>query len=633
MSGARSLRWLAWTLLSALTICLALPRAAHAQGSAPQLETSASARDVEIGEAFTIQLSAMVNVSDRMPTSPELRPPHGVIVRSGPTVMPKTHVTINGPNLIQQMGIVASWTLEGRSPGRYRIGPPSVMFGGRRFQGNAVRIEVHRPGTLPSRRQPRSNDPFDMFDIFGLPKPPGLFGHDAPLLGQPYEPPNDPGLAMTYAPSPTVFLRAQVDKNHVVLGEQVTLSIYQYFQAVSLKPIEAREPSVADFLQHSILNPTDDTTMKYAEVGSTTWRVRLIRKLALFPLRIGDLTVGPMQITYQGRGLRSATARSTQPIPVRVDQAPEGGRPAGFRPGDVGSFSLSASVEPRKVEAGGAVAVVVKLVGSGNMPSSLETPARKGVEWLDPQIDEDIDVDDGRLRGTRTFTYIVRLEEAGNIDLGQLKLPYWDPDRKRYQVAVATLGSVAVTPSTKMSDGSPAAVDRFNDVPGVRTALGAVRAPGRPITDFSPFWLALAAGPLSVMVLGVGARVARSTRARFASWRTSLERASAQALKEAKKSYAEGDRAKAAASSERAVHAAVEAATGVKSRGLLREDIIETLLEQGAAEPTAQMVVDVLAACEAARFDPNMDEERVGELIERAGKLVQLLSREAKKSG
>ena len=37
--------------------------------------------------------------------------------------------------------------------------------------------------------------------------------------------------------------------------------------------------------------------------------------------------------------------------------------------------------------------------------------------------------------GTRTFSYVVRVHKPGSIDLGEVRLPYYDPDRKTYEIA------------------------------------------------------------------------------------------------------------------------------------------------------------------------------------------------------
>ena len=68
-------------ILAALSIALSivslfvLPRAALAQGGDLDLSAQASAREVEVGEAFTVQLKALTERGGDAPSDPELRVP------------------------------------------------------------------------------------------------------------------------------------------------------------------------------------------------------------------------------------------------------------------------------------------------------------------------------------------------------------------------------------------------------------------------------------------------------------------------------------------------------------------------------------------------------------------------------
>ncbi len=616
-------------LLTALVLSLAaLP--VHAQSKQPVLETAVSERETEVGRPFSIQLSAMVNVSDRTPGNPSLPVPPGIKVRNGPSIMPKTHVTLNGPNLIQQMGIVATWTVEASRPGRYRIGPPTVTFGGKLYAGAIVDVVVHPRGAGPAR--PRARDPFDLFDIFGLPKLPSIFDDPMRPLGEPELPPTDPALAMTSAPAQGVFLHAMTDKTTVVLGEQVTLSVYEYFQYGGVRKTSVQEPSTADFLQYPVLDPSEDPGVRQADVGSSVWNARLVRKVALFPLRVGELTIGPMRVGYQGRGLRGDVMRESRPLRVVVQDAPAKGRPVGFRPGDVGEFSMSAAVEPREVDAGGGISVRVKVEGTGNLPSTLSTPSQKGLQWLDPDVKENIEALDGRLRGERVFSYIVKLHEPGAVDLGQIELPYYDPQRKRYEIARAYLGHVTVRENPS-APAAKAEVDRFEPLGGPRMTLGEATARRKFVTDELAYWVALFAMPLGVVIVGAGWTMLGATRRSVRTWRESLGRRGRVSLREAKRARKEGRTADAAAEVEKATHAMIEAATGLKSRGVLRSDLRARLVEAGASEAAAGDAVAVLEACESLRFDPTANQQKADALIDQAMTLARHFGKSRKAAG
>ena len=86
------------------------------------------------------------------------------------------------------------------------------------------------------------------------------------------------------------------------------------------------------------------------------WRAQPIFKVALFPLRAGELEVGPMRVTIKStlRGARTQGARESEALRIHVTDPPIATRPPGYEVGDVGRFALTATVEPRTAEVGGA---------------------------------------------------------------------------------------------------------------------------------------------------------------------------------------------------------------------------------------------------------------------------------------
>src|SRR5262249_49867607 len=149
--------------------------------------------------------------------------------------------------------------------------------------------------------------------------------------------------------------------------------------------------------------------LRAVSINGVLWRAELVEKKALFPLRAGDLEIGPMQYTFvDGRNSGIRMVRESQPMQVHVTEPPVAGRPVGYHIGDVGSYSLSATVEPRTTEVGGAVAVTATLSGIGNVPNAVRIPASSAAEWLEPQVRENIDIENGKIRGSRTFSYVVR---------------------------------------------------------------------------------------------------------------------------------------------------------------------------------------------------------------------------------
>ena len=182
---------------------------------------------------------------------------------------------------------------------------------------------------------------------------------DSPEPQQQAEPPPDPELALDAPLDSKVFLRAVVDQKNPVVGEQVTLTVYVYARQTALELTDLHEPSIPDFYRRDLLSPQNQPEPRPVSIGGVIWRAQPIYKAALFPLKSGEIEIGAMQSTVIGRGSGLNAARASQPIKLHVSEPPSKGRPVGYQMGDVGSYTLTVTVDPRKSEVGGAVAVTL----------------------------------------------------------------------------------------------------------------------------------------------------------------------------------------------------------------------------------------------------------------------------------
>lgn len=616
----------ALALLVAL-LALITPRAALAD---PELVARVSAPEVEVGEPFTVELKALATQGEPTPTEPVLRTPPGISVTGGPSLSTQTVAQFGGGASSVKVGIGATWQLMADKTGSFVIPAPTIRWNGKTLRSNPMSVKVV-PATGRARR---SQNPFLLpgGPMGSFPFPFGGPGQSSPF--DDLDDQNDVGaqeLAMPEAPDPAVFLRAIADKTSAVIGEQVTLTFYLYYRE-NLEMGERHEAPLADFRREPLLkNPGTDAPM-HTRVGGRRYEVRLLDKLALFPLRAGDLHTGGMSARITGRRIGSRALRESNDVVIHVTEPPAAGRPPGYSLGDVGKFSLSAGVQPRKIEQGGSIAVTVRVSGAGNFPPTLRVPARTGVEWLDPEKREQIEARGGAIAGWRSFGYVVRVQESGAVDLGAIELPYWSPEERRYVVERAELGTVEVTPTVQRaapaaSSAEPASRDPFAAMAAPRAALSAYTPPPPPRLDGAPFWILLGAPPLLVTLGGAGGRLIRRARERRAAGAASPARLGAAAQREAEEAAARGDVKETAAAAERAIHRAIEAATGLRSRGVLLDALPAELAAKGVPAPLADSVRQALAACEAIRFDPGATSTDAADLAERARRVSTELAR------
>lgn len=595
--------------LLAVLVGLASAGTARAQ-TAPRIEVETDDPVAGVGETIHVQASA--ESPDAMPSNPQIGATPGFAVRGQNSSPAQMHTFANG-SLTHSYTLTVDWILEAQRVGTFQIGPPSFELGNTRYSGKTVTLRVVPAGSAPPRRAPpRAQSPFNfspfdpwrsLFPNFPAPEP------------QPALPPVaiDPKLSLETPRDTTVFLHATVDKTSAVVGEQVLLTVYEYRDVMAL-PMETEEnhdPQVADFVKHPLLADDQDQPLAgFASIGGRTWQVMTLKRWALFPLRAGDLDITSLTATIASVRQRGAGAmeRSSEALRVHVSEPPLAGRPPGFAAGEVGRFALHADVNPRILPQGGAVDVRVELSGTGNIPGSLSPPAMDGVDWLTPEVHENLGPQ-GREHnvygGTRTFDFVVRMNRSGDVDLGQLTLPFFDPDQRKYDVARAPLGVVRVTPSSDSPRAEASASEQLAGLPGPRDRLEDRPQVRKHLDDSPLFWLAAVAGwPLALGGLVAG-NVARK---RFVQMWQSRRASPAAELRERialARTVCNGpDARQVDAATVRVLEAATVANAGINVRGALGDEVVRRLEGAGVAHDAATGLAELLRECEAARFAP-----------------------------
>ena len=613
------------TIPLAAAALVVVTRPAHAQ---VQVETQQSSRQVEVGQPFQVQLS-LTSSTQLQPSDARLPVPANVRA-SVPDAGLRTAVDLMSGT--RTVSVTLTWNLVASKPGTYRIGPPTAVVAGKKVTGGVATFEVVAPGQIPTQR----GRPFPFGPFGGLPGMPGFPGFSLGI-DEPQEevmPPVPPGYEFESALDPLAFGVAKASPKTVVLGQAINYTVYAYGARGVFGLVNTSEPSRDGFIAYDV-DLASKQSFVPIRLGDTTWVGIKIRQMVLFPIKTGSLQVGAMTLGFQGRGYpaspgAAALMRKTAPIEFTVVEPPVAGRPAGYRLGDVGRYKLEARVDPMKVRQGEAVSVIAKLEGEGNVPSKLDVPQQNGVDWAEPSVIHKVEAEGGTVRGSRIFTFVVRLDRAGSVDLGELSLPYYDPAQRKYEIARAALGAVEVE-EDKSAPPAPIAVaaqdDRLKGLLKPRTQLGPASTSAEPLSDHPLFFTVLLAGPLGVLagtgLIRLGRRAANDLKAR----KDTPTRRAARELDEARRAALAGDLGLTSAALERALHHAIEGATSVKGRGLLRSELGAALYARGLSREIADEVVALLQATETARFVEGEAVEQASDLVERGARALDALKR------
>ena len=329
-----------------------------------------------------------------------------------------------------------TWQLRPLGLGRARVRGITVQLGDDVRQLPARELRVQQEPTRQdqgARRPDEEEDPFQQF--FGrMPNP---------FRREPER--------------PDVFVRAEMQPQRPVVGQQVLYNVYLYTREDIAAISPSGVPTFKGFWVRDIPLP-QQLPMEMVDVDGRRYAKVPVFKKALFPLRPGSYRLDPatIDLTVQ-RYDRSFffSPAVVRPVPVRLRTAPETVEvqplppaPPGFG-GAVGQLSLSADLEPKQVRLGEAATLTVRLSGVGNL-SGVRDPriaVPPGLTLLSPQQEGKDELNGSAVRGFRIWRYAVVPDRPGRFALEAPAVTYFDPAEGRYQVATAPALSLSALPA------------------------------------------------------------------------------------------------------------------------------------------------------------------------------------------
>ncbi|MCA9538543.1 MAG: protein BatD [Myxococcales bacterium] len=423
---------------------------------------------------------------------------------------------------------------------------------------------------------------------------------------------DDPASAVT-APDPLAFLRWEVDRTDVWLGEQIDARLYIYARdSVQLRDVDPGKIDLTGFWNEE--NPrTNRPRGERVRFGEQRFvRLELVH-YTLFPLRAGAQMLPGVKATLtmvQGFSRSANVERQAEPVAITVKALPTASRPARFGGPAVGSTSLKAKVDHNRVKGDEGVTLTIETRIDGliqNVPE-LELPKTDDFTVFPSTAEVRTDRRGGRIVGVRTQTWLLRPRKAGRLIIPATSLPYFDPTGGVYRTAEST-------PQTVLVQGEPTA-EAGPDAP---EAQGADGPP--PLHDLRPeislepatgggpglwLWAALFGAPLLFIGLWLAER-ARDRRAATAgsrAARTAAKRA-AEALERAAK--LRDDPRRGYSDVARALLTYLETRFARPFNGLTRDQIGAALRELGVPAAAVRPLLEELDACDFARFAPMSD--------------------------
>lgn len=210
--------------------------------------------------------------------------------------------------------------------------------------------------------------------------------------------------------------------------------------------------------------------------GGRVYNVRE-RKYAIFPQSVGSLTIGPAvydAVIFPSAGFQRQQRLSSNVVELEVRPAVA---PPPAYPGAVWLPATALEIEDRFADGGELFEQgvprtrVLTVVASGVLETQLpelRPPAAAGIRQYPDQPELEREVTDAGLRASRTERYAVIAQQAGEVELPAIELPWWNVATGNWEVARVEPRRADVLPAL---DAGPA--------PGP----GSVVPPGPAVTE------------------------------------------------------------------------------------------------------------------------------------------------------
>lgn len=446
-------------MMNRIGVLLFLLLVATFSGSAQTVSFEMDApQNVQTGQPFRVSFS--VNAQPERFRGPDFK---GFDLLSGPNQSSSSSFQMINGQVTQSMSITYSYLVRLSQPGTYEIKSASVTVKGKEYTTRPASVKVSGAAVA---NQPRSNSNATS---------PSRQGSSGAATGK--------DLDESTGDMPTgedIFIRAFVSKPDPMVGEQIIVT-YKLYSRYSLSSLNFKNlPSYSGFWNQDLLDPKARIQPGQETYNGKRYVTAEIRKVALFPLKSGNYSISPLEITVMAQVQKQAKSRfndpffdqffndpifnmteqpvemniKSRPVSIKVNELPSANKPVDFS-GAVGNYNLKATIDRTELKANEAVNLKVTITGTGNLEMIDKLPIvfPPDIEAYDPKVSTSLNKAGG-VSGSKTFEYLLIPRSAGDFTIGPLNFSYYDLSARKY----VTVSSEAFNLKVAKGDGAQGAV-------------------------------------------------------------------------------------------------------------------------------------------------------------------------------
>jgi hypothetical protein len=261
-----------------------------------------------------------------------------------------------------------------------------------------------------------------------------------------------------------LFVKVSIDKKSCYVGEPL-LATFQLFTRLESESKIVKRPSLNGFSVVDIAEPEAGILTK-EKVNGRIFNCYLLRKVQLFPLQAGLLSIEPMEVENIVRFIKAAASTGnesknwldaimdkmqqaeltnadileekislqTEEVKVNVLELPEKNKPQNFD-GAVGNLSITTSLTKKEIASNETGNLRITIAGAGNV-SIIPLPEVKWPEALEnfsAKTTEELDKTGATLKGIKTFDIPFTATAPGNYQIPSVSFSYFDYRSKQYK--------------------------------------------------------------------------------------------------------------------------------------------------------------------------------------------------------
>lgn len=198
-------------------------------------------------------------------------------------------------------------------------------------------------------------------------------------------------------------------------------------------------PTLTDFLVEELSDNSATTT----RINGRTYHVDEYVK-RMYPQKTGKILIPPAALKLPIKG--NPKTLKTKSIALNVQPLPEIGKPANFD-GAIGEYSISSSVDRRRLEVRKALTLTVTITGTGTGSGNINTVTAPKITPMNGFRTDAPILAQGNSANTRIYQYAIIPLKSGILQIPSIELSYFNPTKDIYQTSKTDPISLTVTPN------------------------------------------------------------------------------------------------------------------------------------------------------------------------------------------